>query len=400
MRPMPQRKIRWINRTVLGIGLASLFSDASHEMATTIMPAFLATMGVAAGWLGLIEGVSDGLSSFAKLASGYYTDHLQRRKPIAILGYALTTVGVAAFGLATAAWQVLVCAPPLGSGAGYGHRCARRYSLRRCGSRKLRARVRFERMMDTLGAVIAPAVAWFLLRALHHNYANLFVFTLVPGVLAISVIAVLVKEKETRSSSTYLLRFATARASRCLSPISVSGWAFWRRRLRPHNAHFAGYAETDAHARSHTRSQRGGCALFITQCVLCLVRVYRRLLIADRFKKNIVLVLGYSMAALMAIAIITLPVSLWTFSLIFILGGTNVALEETAEDSFCAELVKKEHRWHGFWRAGDGQRRRRFSVERDGRPFVDCVWNNSCLWLQRRALNRRRAACRASAPMT
>ena len=100
-------KPRWLNRTVLGIGLASLFNDMSHEMATTIMPAFLATMGVAAAWLGLIEGVSDGLSSFAKMASGYYTDRLQRRKPIAVLGYILTTLGVATFGLATAAWHIL-----------------------------------------------------------------------------------------------------------------------------------------------------------------------------------------------------------------------------------------------------------------------------------------------------
>lgn len=51
----------WLNRTVLGIGLASLFSDWSHEMATTVMPTLLATMGVAAAWLGLIEGVSDRL---------------------------------------------------------------------------------------------------------------------------------------------------------------------------------------------------------------------------------------------------------------------------------------------------------------------------------------------------
>ncbi len=43
----------WLNGTVLGIGLASLFSDWSHEIATTVMPAFLATMGVAAAWLGL-----------------------------------------------------------------------------------------------------------------------------------------------------------------------------------------------------------------------------------------------------------------------------------------------------------------------------------------------------------
>src|SRR5216117_1025186 len=103
-RPQP----RWLNHTVLGIGLASLFSDWSHEIATTVMPAFLATMGAAAAWLGLIEGLSDGLSSFAKMASGYYTDRLQRRKPTAVIGYLVTALGTASFGLATAAWHVLL----------------------------------------------------------------------------------------------------------------------------------------------------------------------------------------------------------------------------------------------------------------------------------------------------
>src|SRR5712692_5645221 len=98
--PQKRAPVRWLNSTVLGIGLASLFSDWSHEIATAALPAFLATMGVAAAWLGIIEGVSDGLSSFAKIASGYYTDRLQRRKPIAVLGYILTTLGVATFGLA------------------------------------------------------------------------------------------------------------------------------------------------------------------------------------------------------------------------------------------------------------------------------------------------------------
>ena len=44
---------RWLNRTVIGLGLASLFSDWSHEIATAALPAFLATLGVAAAWLGL-----------------------------------------------------------------------------------------------------------------------------------------------------------------------------------------------------------------------------------------------------------------------------------------------------------------------------------------------------------
>jgi len=99
---------RWLNRTVIGVGLTSLFSDWSHETATTLLPTFLATMGVAAAWLGLIEGVSDGLSSVAKMASGYYTDRLRRRKPIAVAGYIVTALGTAAFGLASSPWHVLI----------------------------------------------------------------------------------------------------------------------------------------------------------------------------------------------------------------------------------------------------------------------------------------------------
>ncbi|MGN6552447.1 MAG: hypothetical protein ACTHLW_01770 [Verrucomicrobiota bacterium] len=78
-----------MNRTAIGIGLAALFSDWSHEIATTVMPAF---------WVGLIEGVSDGLSSFAKMASGYYTDKLRRRNPVAVIGHLVTALGKASFG--------------------------------------------------------------------------------------------------------------------------------------------------------------------------------------------------------------------------------------------------------------------------------------------------------------
>jgi hypothetical protein len=92
---------RWLNSTVLGIGLASLCSDVGHEMATTALPAFLATIGASSAALGLIEGLADGLSSFAKLLSGLYSDPLRRRKPLAVVGYFVTASGMASFALAT-----------------------------------------------------------------------------------------------------------------------------------------------------------------------------------------------------------------------------------------------------------------------------------------------------------
>jgi len=97
----------WLNRTVLGVGVTSLFSDWSHEIATAILPAFLATIGAGPAWLGAIEGISDGLSSFAKLGSGHYTDRLKKRKPLAVFGYAFTALATASFAFATHAYHVL-----------------------------------------------------------------------------------------------------------------------------------------------------------------------------------------------------------------------------------------------------------------------------------------------------
>src|SRR3954447_19990883 len=101
-------RLRWLNATVLGIALASLCSDVGHEMATTALPAFLTTLGAGSAALGLIEGLADGLSSFAKLFSGLYSDRLRRRKPLAVVGYFVTASAMASFALATQWWHLLL----------------------------------------------------------------------------------------------------------------------------------------------------------------------------------------------------------------------------------------------------------------------------------------------------
>jgi MFS family permease len=68
--------------------------------------------------------------------------------------------------------------------------------------------------------------------------------------------------------------------------------------------------------------------------------------LADHFKKPFVLSAGYALATAMAVLIIVLPPTIWMFVLIFALGGIYVGIEETLEDSLCAELVSEEH--HGM----------------------------------------------------
>ena len=98
----------WLNRNILGMGLASLFSDMNHEMASAVLPMFLSSvLGAPAFALGVIEGVADGISTLFELWSGWFSDRIGKRKGLAVAGYAITAAGKATFALATNWWHVL-----------------------------------------------------------------------------------------------------------------------------------------------------------------------------------------------------------------------------------------------------------------------------------------------------
>src|ERR1700690_539628 len=74
-------------RNIYAFGITSFLNDTATEMAYWVLPAFLASLGAGPAQLGLIEGVAEWVASFAKLFSGYLTDHIQRRKPVVVAGY-------------------------------------------------------------------------------------------------------------------------------------------------------------------------------------------------------------------------------------------------------------------------------------------------------------------------
>jgi MFS family permease len=173
----PQK--RWLTRGVLGIGLASLFSDWGHEAATAILPAFLASLGAPAFALGVIEGVSDGLSSFAKLAGGWIADRPKWRKPTGILGYLATGLSTFAYAFAHS-WPAILVMRALGW-TGRGSRGPSRDTLLAdavAPEQQGRA-FGFERAMDTLGAVLGPLCATALIGVL--GARGVLKWTLVPG---------------------------------------------------------------------------------------------------------------------------------------------------------------------------------------------------------------------------
>ena len=336
---------RWLNRTVLGIGLASLFSDWSHEIATTVMPAFLAAMGAGAAWLGLIEGLSDGLSSLAKMASGYYTDRLRRRKPIAVIGYLVTALGTASFGLATAAWHVLLARSLAWLGRGV-RTPVRKALLAGSVTKETYGRAfGFERMMDTMGAIVGPASAFFLLQAFNDHYPTLFAVTLIPSLIASVLIAFAVNEKF-RTPVQHIsfgerLRLLPRAYRRFLAAVGLFGAGDFAHTLLILLA-----TQNLAPALGASKAASIAVALYVLHNVFYATFAFVAGWLADRFKKNRVLAAGYFLAAIMSTAIIMLPFTVWSLALVFAFGGIYVAVEETLEDSFCAELVNETH--HGM----------------------------------------------------
>jgi len=336
---------RWLNGTVLGIGLASLLSDWSHEIATTVLPAYLATLGVAAFWVGLIEGVADGLSSVAKMASGYYTDKLRRRKPIAVAGYLVTALGTAAFGLATAAWHVLLARALAWLGRGVRTPVRKALLAAAVTPQTYGRAFGFERMMDTLGAIVGPATALLLLGWFAHDYPKLFATTLVPGLLAVAAIALLVRERERRPvphvSFGERLRALPPRFRRFLAAVGLFGLGDFAHTLL---ILLATQQLTPTLGAARAASVAVGLYVLHNVCYAGFALVAGWL--ADRFPKSRVLAAGYALAAVMAGLILALPLNGITLAAVFLCGGVYVAIEETLEDSLCAELVAAEQ--HGM----------------------------------------------------
>ncbi len=314
-------------------------------MATAVLPAFLATMGVAAAWLGLIEGVSDGLSSSAKMASGFYTDKLQRRKPIAVIGYLFTALGIASFGLASAAWHVLVARAFAWFGRGV-RTPVRKALLAGAVTRETYGRAfGFERMMDTLGAIVGPASALVLLQALQYHYQTLFAVTLIPSLIAAALIAFAVKEKG-RIPVAYIsfgerLRLLPAVYRKFVVAVGLFGLGAFSHTLLILLA-----TQKLAPTIGATNAASIAVGLYVLHNIFYASFAFVGGWLADNFPKYRLLAIGYAMSAAMSLCIVLLPASVAILTLVFILGGTNVALEETSEDSLCAELVGEEH--HGM----------------------------------------------------
>lgn len=192
--PKPGR----LPRNVIILGLVSLLNDFASEMVVPLIPLLLVTV-LAAGpaTLGLIEGTADMLANLLKLWSGRVSDRVgRRRKSFVIAGYMLSNLARPLVGLVGHWLTVLIIR--LTDRVGKGLRTAPRDALIADSIDDTSAGRAYglTRALDHAGAVLGALAAAAVLHWGTERLAVVIALSAVPGLLAVALIAMAVREPE------------------------------------------------------------------------------------------------------------------------------------------------------------------------------------------------------------
>src|SRR4051794_2782612 len=180
------------------LALASLFGDVASEMLYPILPVFLTqTLGASPTVVGLVDGVAPAVQHVTQGFSGWFSDRLRRRKPVALAGFILGAVAKPLIGLIGLArsWPVVLAARSLDR-LGSGIRSAPRDALVAASADEASRGKAFglEGVGDNLGACLGPLATLALLPLFRDDLAPIFYLAFVPGALAAAMI-LLVRER-------------------------------------------------------------------------------------------------------------------------------------------------------------------------------------------------------------
>ncbi|MGH9533976.1 MAG: MFS transporter [Terriglobales bacterium] len=214
-----------LRHNVFVLGVAALFNDIASEMAYWVLPYFLTVLGAGPGWLGLIEGAAEASASWVKVWSGGWADRTQRRKPLVVAGYFLSNVMKPLLGFTQAAGQVLAVRTVERGSKGLRSVPRDVMITESAAPGQVGAAFGLRQALDSAGAVIGPAVAFWLMLQGGQNVRLVFWAAAIPG--AIAVILVWALARETGQGRVAIPQPASALQPTAMAPPASFSHALW-----------------------------------------------------------------------------------------------------------------------------------------------------------------------------
>jgi len=317
----------------------SFLTDVASDMTYPLLPLFLATtLGASATTVGAIEGAAESTAALLRLVSGWLSDRVSRRKPLVVAGYGIASLIRPLIGLARSASQVL--AIRVTDRIGKGIRGAPRDALIADSVEPaIRGRAfGFQRAADHAGAVVGPLLAFALLRWGGLELRHVFLWTAVPGALAVVAVFFGVREvpRERKEAAKLDLR----------APLGRRFWAFLAVLLV-----FTLGNSTDAFLLLRARDL--GIDAALVPILWALLHVVKSLsstpagALSDRIGRKPLLVSGWVLYAAVYFALARADAA-WQAWALFAVYGIYFGLTEGVEKALVADLVPAERRGTAF----------------------------------------------------
>jgi MFS family permease len=342
-----RRKVFGLNPNVFFLGIVSLLTDISSEMIFTLVPLFLFNV-LRAGTpvIGLVGGLSESADAVFRIFSGWLSDRVGRRKPLAVVGYSISTIAKPFMYLASSWGGVL--AVRFGDRLGKGIRTSPRDAL---VADSVSAGERgkgfgLHRAMDTFGAVLGLAIAALIIYLAQgggfelnlKTYQWLVLVGVVPAVLAVVMLLIFVRERKKPAPGGTGSRVGLAKA-----------WGFDSRfkLFLVVMAVFTLGNSSDFFVI--LRAQNLGSSVIYVVLMLVVFNLAYAVtalpagVLSDRLGRRRVIILGWFIYALVYLGF-ALASELWQVWLLFAGYGLYYGIVEGVARAFVADLVPEEKR--------------------------------------------------------
>jgi MFS family permease len=392
---------RWITRGVIGIVVATFFSDVAHEMVTAVLPMYLTSIGLGAASLGAIEGFADFVFSASKLGGGVLGHRVHAKRPLVAFGYFITMVGTASMGLVRSATALASLRGAAWIGRGFRSPLRDFLLADEVEPTHYGRAYGIERSADMLGALAGPLIA-VLLVSLSVDLRTIIVWSLVPAAIPVIAILALTRDRDPRARASADAKRRENDARQRADERGASGAqrsaSERAAKIEPDRSEHAAAASHVAHA-SHVaddsrvadaslptsfkrflpgvlmfglgdfsrtflillasralgesgKSTSGTISiavlLYVAHNGISALAAYPIGRLADRVSKLDVLIAGYALGAATNVLLALTSGSIAWLVVAIALSGIYIAVEETVEKAAAAEMLSREKKSLGF----------------------------------------------------
>jgi len=186
---------------ILLFGIVSLFSDMTHEGASSIRGAYLSLLGASAGTIGFISGLGELIGYSMRYVFGKLTDKTKCYWPMTIAGYVLDVLAVPALALVGAHGWIPACGLLVIQRMGKAIKKPAKDTIMSFAASQEGVGKSFgiQEVLDQIGAFLGPVLLYLVMLfrtsgTTYEIYSTCFAVLAVPG--AITLILLLVTRRK------------------------------------------------------------------------------------------------------------------------------------------------------------------------------------------------------------